>query len=148
MTLRAYRPADCGELIRLFCDTVHAVNARDYTEEQCNAWAECADERAWNASLSAHDTLVAEEEGKIVGFADLADGNYLDRLYVSKDYQRRGVATALCDILESRASGEITVCASVTAKTFFEKRGYRTVQRQQMVRGGVSLTNFVMKKRV
>jgi len=39
MTLRGYRPQDCALLAGLFYDTVHTVNARDYTLEQLDAWA-------------------------------------------------------------------------------------------------------------
>ena len=45
-----------------------------------------------------------------------ADG-YLDRLYVHKDYQGRGVATALCDALEQAVQCEAyTTHASITAR--------------------------------
>ena len=36
--LRSYRPADCQVLADLFYETVHTVNAGDYTEEQLFAW--------------------------------------------------------------------------------------------------------------
>lgn len=39
MRIRAYRPEDCARLAALFYDTVHTVNAADYTLEQRNAWA-------------------------------------------------------------------------------------------------------------
>lgn len=39
MTIRKYRPEDCAEMAKLFYDTVHTVNAADYTEPQLNAWA-------------------------------------------------------------------------------------------------------------
>jgi len=39
-------------------------------------------------SLLSHYTLVAIDKEKIVGFVDL-DENYVDRLYVAKDYQRQ-----------------------------------------------------------
>ena len=32
MILRAYRPSDCEEAAKLFYETVHAVNARDYNK--------------------------------------------------------------------------------------------------------------------
>ncbi|MGP2526762.1 GNAT family N-acetyltransferase [Acidaminococcus sp. LBK-2] len=35
------------------------------------------------------------EKNKIGGFGDLAPSGYLDRLFVHKDYQRRGFATAI-----------------------------------------------------
>ncbi|HIU94869.1 MAG TPA: GNAT family N-acetyltransferase, partial [Candidatus Aphodomorpha intestinavium] len=60
MLLRAYEPADCPALLRLFYDTVHAVCAADYTAEQLDAWATGReDAAAWDRSLRAHRTLVA-----------------------------------------------------------------------------------------
>lgn len=143
MTLRPYRSEDCPALAALFYDTVHTVNARDYTPEQLDAWADGqVDLTAWDASFLAHTTLVAEEKGIIVGFADLAEDGYLDRLYVHKDWQGRGVATALCDAL----SGAKVTHASLTARPFFEKRGWQVVKEQQVERRGVLLTNFVMER--
>jgi len=39
MQLRKYKPEDCAALAELFFDTVHAVNAKDYTTAQLKAWA-------------------------------------------------------------------------------------------------------------
>ena len=79
---------------------------------------------------------------------DVSKG-YLDRLYVHKDYQGMGVGTAICDALESHIhEGRIYTHASITARPFFEKRGYRLVKEQQVERRGVLLTNFVMEKQV
>lgn len=149
MELREYRSEDCPALGRLFYETVHRVNARDYTGPQLDAWApEVPDLRAWDASFLAHRTLVAWEGGEILGFGDLdLEGRYLDRLYVRWDAQGRGVATALCDALEALAGpGTIHTDASVTARPFFEGRGYRVIREQQVERRGVKLTNFRMEK--
>lgn len=143
MQIRPYRPSDCGAMAELFYTTVHTVNATDYTPRQLDAWADGqVDLAAWDASFLAHTTLVAEAEGIIVGFADLADDGYLDRLYVHKDWQGRGVATALCDALP----GAKLTHASLTARPFFEQRGWQVVKEQQVERRGVLLTNFVMKR--
>ena len=40
MTIREYHSSDLREIVELFYDTVHTVNAKDYTPEQLNAWAE------------------------------------------------------------------------------------------------------------
>lgn len=37
MEIRTYQPADCKEMAELFYNTVHTVNARDYTEPQLDA---------------------------------------------------------------------------------------------------------------
>ena len=148
MTLRGYSKPDCAILAQLFYDTVHTVNAKDYTREQLDAWATGeVDLEAWNKSFQAHHTVVAEMDGKIVGFGDMDEIGYLDRLYVHKDYQRRGVATAICNALEQNSNAaEFTTHASITARPFFEKRGYTVVRERQVERRGELLTNFVMRK--
>ena len=149
MELRKYRPQDCAEMARLFYDTVHTVNAADYTEKQLDAWADGqVDLEKWNASFLEHDTLVAVEGKTIVGFGDMDRTGYLDRLYVHWEEQRKGIASALCDRLEQEVESERFVThASITAKPFFEKRGYRVVKEQEVIRKGVALTNYVMEKR-
>ena len=148
MILREYTKTDSSELAELFYDTVHTVNAKDYSREQLDAWATGeVNLEAWNKSLQAHNTVVAEMDGQIVGFGDMDETGYLDRLYVHKDYQRRGVATAICDALEQNTkAAEFSTHASITARPFFEKRGYTVVREQQVERRGIWLTNFVMKK--
>ncbi len=99
----------------------------------------------WDKSFLEHKTLVAVEKDVIVGFGDIGNTGYLDRLFVHKDYQRHGIATALCDQLEC-GFDMITTHASITAKPFFESRGYKVIKGQQVERQGIFLTNYVMKK--
>lgn len=146
MTIRAYKEADCPYLAELFYHTVHCVNAKDYTEEQLKVWATGeVDLRAWNQSFLEHDTAVAVVDGVIAGFGDMDKTGYLDRLYVHKDYQGRGIATAICDVLEQKADAVmITTHASITARPFFAARGYQVIKEQQVIRGNIALTNYVM----
>lgn len=148
MEIRQYQPADCREMAELFYNTVHTVNARDYTPAQLNAWATGqVDLEQWNRSFLEHLTLVAVMNGRIVGFCDMAADGYLDRLYVHADHQGQGIATALCDRLEQSTPGPFTTHASITARPFFEKRGYTVVKEQTVERHGVLLTNYVMVKK-
>ena len=149
MVLRAYRSADCPALAELFYQTVHQVNIRDYTQEQVDAWATGqVDLERWDRELREHRTVVAWEDGLIVGFGDMDKTGYLDRLFVHKDFQGRGIATAICDALEGEsAAPRLWVQASLTARPFFEGRGCRVVKAQQVERrGGGLLPNFVMEK--
>lgn len=147
VSIRNYTSKDCPLLALLFYDTVHTINARDYSPEQLQAWAPgLPDLEQWDRSFLEHTAYVAEAEGIVAGFGDMDGTGYLDRLYVHKDYQGKGIATALCDRLESAVQGRIVTHASVTAKPFFEKRGYRTVKEQQVERRGILLTNYVMEK--
>ena len=147
MVIRKYQVADCREIANLFYDTVHSVNAKDYTEEQLTVWATGnVDLDLWNRSFLEHYTLVAVDGALLVGFGDIDKTGYLDRLYVHKDFQRKGIASALCNGLEQVVAGTILVHASITARPFFEKRGYVVKKEQQVERQGVLLTNYVMEK--
>ena len=149
MSLRPYEPRDLSDIVQLFYDTVHTVNRRDYTEKQLEAWADGQiDLSAWNQSFLAHDTVVAVIDGQIVGFGDMDADGYLDRLYVHRDFQGMGVASSICDHLEGRSGGrKFFVHSSITARPFFEKRGYQVIKEQQVERKGQLLTNFVMECR-
>ena len=122
MWIREYKPTDCEQMAELFYNTVHSVNSKDYTEEELNAWATGrVDLQEWTQSFLKHKTVVVIENDEIVGFGDIDDSGYLDRLYVHKDYQ--GV------------------------KTFFQHRGYRIVKEQKVIRQGIALINYIMEKR-
>ena len=146
--IRKYRASDALQTAKLFYDTVHSVNSADYSAQQINAWADNnIDIGKWNASLLEHNSFIAEYNGEIVGFGDIDSTGYLDRLYVHKDFQKMGVASSLCEILENIMPFEkITVHASITAKPFFESRGYNLVKKQSVMRKGIELTNFIMEK--
>lgn len=147
MVIRKYHPLDCEVLAELFYNTVHTVNAKDYTEEQLDVWATgTVDLEKWNHSFMEHYTLVAVDGETIIGFGDIDKAGYLDRLFVHADYQGKGIATAICEQLEQTVQGSIITHASITARPFFEKRGYKIVKEQQVERQGVFLANFVMEK--
>ena len=149
MILRKYKPSDCKQISELFYNTVHNVNCKDYTKNQLNAWANgMIDLEEWNKSLTEHYTLVMMEGDIIVGFADIDQFGYLDRLYVHKDYQRKGIASMLCDELEKVASEKVITHSSITAKIFFEKRNYKVIKQQEVKKNGVSLTNYIMEKSI
>ncbi len=129
MNIRKYQPSDCEEVTKLFYNTVHIINSKDYTKEQLNVWApEKVDLEKWNKSLMEHYSIVAIENKTIVGFGDIAKTGYLDRLFIHKDYQRKGIATFICNKLEQVVQGNIVIHSSITAKPFFEKRGYKVIK--------------------
>lgn len=93
-------------------------------------------------------TIVAIENNKIAGYGNIDKNGYLDHLYVHKNYQRRHIATLLCDKLENynKEIKELTVHSSITAKSFFEKRGYKVINEQTVELDGVNINNYLMKK--
>lgn len=61
--------------------------------------------------------------------------------------QGKGIATALCEKLENSVCAQkVMTHASITAKPFFEKRGYVVIKEQRVLREGIALTNYIMEK--
>ncbi|MBD7963894.1 GNAT family N-acetyltransferase [Fictibacillus norfolkensis] len=154
MKIVKYKETDTEEIINLFYESVHTVNAKDYSLLELDAWVSYYELQSmvesWKESLSQNITFVAKNKDEIVGFCDLTNSGHLDRLYVHKHYQRQGIASALANLIESEARKldvlSIDTDASITAKPFFEQRGYRVVCPQSVVRHGVTLINFKMTK--
>ena len=151
IVIRKYREEDLQEVIELFRGTVHAVNAKDYTQEQLDAWAPAnIDAARWGAKLLRHYTVIAKIDNVMCGFADIDDTGYFDHLFVHKHYQGRGIAKQLLNAIEVFAThlhcGTITVNVSITARPFFLKQGYEIVTQQEVEHNGQRFTNYAMKK--
>ena len=142
---------DDGESCRqLFYVTVRRVNCSDYTPVQINAWAkEDVDPEPWLRRFDRNFAYVAELNGVIVGFADMTPEGYLDRLFVSADHQRRGIATMLMNAIEAAAVehgiSRIHTQASITARPFFLSRGFTLIAEQTVDCRGVKMANFLME---
>lgn len=146
MKIRKYVSSDCKRLSELFYNTVHTINVKDYTKKQLEVWT-MIDLNKWNQSFQEHISLVAVKDKIIVGFGDIDKTGYIDRLFVHKNYQRMGIATAICDKLEQMVTAKkITVQSSITAKVFFEKRGFYVVKKQQVEKQGIYFINYAMEK--
>lgn len=149
--IRAYEARDAGEISRLFYETVHAVNRADYSPEQLRAWApEVPEPALWQARMQSRCTLVADEEGEIVAFAELEEDGHLDTFYCRHDRVGGGIGSRLYGAVEHKALEwkltRIFTEASITARPFFQRQGFLTVREQTVTRHGIELTNFVMEK--
>lgn len=117
---------------------------------QINAWASTADrtDSLRNKVSTQFFYAVVDNNGTIIGFASLAQNGYLDMLYVHKDHQRTGVATALWKKILSKANElgikAIQTEASITAKPFFEKHGFKLLKEQVILINDTELTNYKM----
>jgi putative acetyltransferase len=153
MTIRRAIITDIDPIRKLFYDTITTVNAADYNTEQITAWAAGRDNIArWEARIREQYFYVAEKDGSVAGFASITTGGYLDVLFVSKDFQRQGVAKLLINRIEQTAKelriATITSDVSITARPFFEKCGFRVITQQSVEVRGVILTNFKMAKNI
>ena len=153
MKIRNYEIGDTQEIVKLFYDTVHQINIRDYTKAQVDAWAPAdIDLEIWIKSLSSKLTFVAEEGDIIAGFGELEINGHIDRLYCHKYFQRKGVGTQILECLEAKAKdlgiNKIFTEASITAKPFFESQKFIVIKKQEVERRGEKLINFAMEKNI
>jgi putative acetyltransferase len=169
MHIRPAQFSDAPVLMQLFYDTVHHVNCQDYSQEQVNAWAPAlTDEGHWQPQFLSQWTFVAEEGSEIVGFCELERDGHIGCFYCHYQHQRQGVGSLLLHHLEAIAKlsfaprvrtqslhpesalqqriNRLHTEASITAKPFFERWGFRVVQAQEVERYGVMLRNFLMDK--
>lgn len=149
--LRPYQSDDAIAIATLFYETVHQINQAHYTTQQLNVWApNDQNVERWNERLKKNKTWVVEDRGEIIGFGDLDETGYLDHLYVHYNYIRKGIGGLIARQLENEARTlgitTVTTHASITARPFFEARGYEVVQFQEVTRKGISLKNYKMKK--
>jgi GNAT superfamily N-acetyltransferase len=147
MLIRPYRRSDVCAIARLFYETVHSANLKDYSEEQVHAWApELPDTEIWHSRMIHRCTLVTEESGQIIAFAELERNGDLDMFYCRHDFIGRGVGRQLYHNVELMALGlglkRIFTEASITARPFFERCGFSILQQQTVMRNGIGLTTL------
>ncbi len=154
MHTRSYNANDLDRVIHLFHETVHNINIHDYSQKQIDAWApldEAQVERLKN-NLANNISYVAQKDSTIIGFGTLTKHGYIDMIYTHKDYQGRGVATAIYHQLEDEARKlsieTLHTQASITALPFFEKRCFQLVCESRKVVRGVEFLNFIMEKKI
>ncbi len=151
-TIRTYRSEDLAAMSRLFFETVHEVNARDYAPAQLAVWAPSPEALLrHDATFSRNMTLLAFVGDELAGFVDFdLETGLLDHLYVARDRQGCGIGTLLLEAVEraipESSPGVLHTHASITAKPFFAARGWRVDSEETVERRGVLLRRFRMTK--
>ena len=154
LPIRPLTERDIPEMRELFRSTVLTVNSKDYTKEEVEDWASCGDcIEHWKELFAKNNYIgVLDGQGNIIGFSSMNAEGYLHSMFVHKDWQGKGVATLLLSEVEKMARGygvhKISVEVSITARPFFEKRGYKVVKEQKAKANRLYLTNYVMEKAV
>lgn len=151
MFFRKATISDLKEMQKLYIETIQHVCKNDYNSAQIDVWISGAkNTERWIDVINTQFVLLATIEDKIVGFGTLKDGNYIDFFYIHKEFQRQGIANKILTELELEAKNQhskvITSDISITAKPFFEKKGFIVKTEQRNIRLGVELINYKMEK--
>ena len=143
-TIRIAQQSDALELMSLFQET----------EAEVADWASCGNDLSRiKEMIKTHYFIVAtNQQSQIVGFSSITHQGYLHSMFVHKDFQGKGIATILLNEIERYATARgimrITSEVSLTARPFFEKRGYIVEVEQKRKANQLYLTNFWMAKRL
>ncbi|KIO53662.1 GNAT family N-acetyltransferase [Flavobacterium hibernum] len=151
MNFRKATISDLKEMQELYIETIKHVCKNDYNSAQIEAWISGVKNKdRWLEVINTQFVLLAIIENQIAGFGTLKDANYIDFFYIHKDFQRLGIADKILTALETEAKNHnskiITSDISITAKPFFEKKGFVAKAEQRNIRLGVELINYKMEK--
>ncbi|WP_343659558.1 GNAT family N-acetyltransferase [Chryseobacterium sp.] len=151
ITIRKGNETDLPEMLSLFKTSIDEVCKKDYDQHQLEAWKSGADNKErWIKVIRDQYVLVAVSGNQIAGFCTLDQGNYIDLLFVHKDYQQKGIASILYNEVEKEVrlhhQMQITADVSKTARPFFERIGFHVIQEQEVNIKGIALTNYKMAK--
>jgi putative acetyltransferase len=151
MIIRKGNINDLTEMLKIFTDTITAICKHDYNSNQINAWKSGAEnEERWLQVIDHQFVIVAKVNGQMAGFCTLDQGNYIDLLFVHKDFQQQGVARKMYTFIEQEATLRkeklLSSDVSKTARSFFEKMGFKVISEQTVDIKGIGLTNYKMEK--
>lgn len=149
MEVRKIRKGEEKELWELFYSTIHNVNIRDYDENQIEAWAPGDfDVDVAIQKFKDIDPFVAIKDGKILGYGDIQPDGLIDHFFCHHEYQRQGVGSALFSAIENEAEmkgiTEMYSNVSITARPFFEAKGFSVEKEQYLKVRDQELKNYRM----
>ncbi|MBS0657155.1 MAG: GNAT family N-acetyltransferase [Verrucomicrobia bacterium] len=149
--IRLAQPSDALEIATLFHRTVREVNRGDYTPEQIAVWAgEAPEPEKWRARLAKKTVFVEQAGARLAGFAEFDPDGHIDAVYVHAEHQGQGVASRLLERIEAEAGRaglrRLFTEASITARPFFERRGFRLLDAQDVEYRGATFRNYRMEK--
>ncbi|MFP3835058.1 GNAT family N-acetyltransferase [Chryseobacterium sp. SIMBA_028] len=153
ISIRNGNKDDLQKMLILFRETIGNVCKNDYTHDQLEAWKSGAENKErWENVICNQFILMAVHHHKIVGFCTLEKGDYIDLLFVHKDYQHQGIASQLYHQIEKEAVRQnkkyLTADVSKTAKSFFERAGFEIIKEQTVNVKGIDLINYKMEKKL
>jgi putative acetyltransferase len=150
LTLRRMRPGEEARLYEVLRAAVLDGAAAHYDEAQRRAWAPPQPFEGWVERLNAAECFVALVAARIVGFVSTTAAGHVDLAYVLPELHGSGVAQRLLERAEAemRLTGveRMTTGASLVARPFFMRNGWRVLREETVERGGQKFRRFRMAK--
>jgi putative acetyltransferase len=148
---RPFEATDLPGVMEIYTASIRSLAAPYYSPDQIAAWAPVPPNAArWQKRLSHLHTIVAECDGVLAGFVSYTRDGYLDFVFTHPTFARRGVATSLYQRVESALRAlrvpRVTTHASLAARPFFDRHGFKVDAEECVECRGAYLRRFAMHK--
>ncbi len=142
---------DLEEMQELFVETIKSTCQNDYNKKQIEVWVSSVkNKERWKSILANQYFLIAEINRKIVGYGSLDNGNYVDFMYIHKDFIRKGIANLIFEKLKTKSLelgfDKLTADVSKTALPFFKTKGFKVIRENKNIINGVEIINYCMSQ--
>lgn len=153
ITIRQATTEDALVIAKVRSDAIQNVKHEGYDQSALDEWAGAVEDRVQRLlSNSADVRIVAEADGKIVGYGELVTTeNLLGACYVLSSVGGQGVGKAIVVELEriAREKGldHLHMESSANAEPFYTRCGYQAVERgKHIMRSGTVMDCVMMRK--
>lgn len=141
--------SDIPGIQKVFVESILNIDQSLYNFEQLQDWASCGENsETWNARITEFEFYLFVRNREILGFISFDNNGYIDTLFVSKNYQRQGIAQSLFDfMLKNSTARVLSTNVSKAAKPFFEKNGFAVDRKQTIKANKIKLDNYKMTRK-
>ena len=130
--------------------SVRALCSAHYSVEILDAWLGNRTAEGYMPRIASGALFVAERDGRIVGFGEAAPGTVI-AVYVDPQAVRQGVGVTILRHAVAMArrahDGPVRLEATLNAREFYERAGFREVMRTTTRRNNVDIPVVVMELR-
>lgn len=151
MHIRKSNIVDQQPIAAFIQETIRTINIADYSEEHVIIWSNAISSDMLEARFDSVIQYVADDDDEVVGVGDIrVDAKEVDFLYIHKNYIGKGIGSSLLKKLEEAAKESglsgLNVTSSITAKPFFERKGFVVQDEYVKTMSGKDFKVFLMKK--
>jgi putative acetyltransferase len=136
MRIEQFQSCQAEAVSNLIRRNLLEVNSQDYAEDAISALVAYFSPATLLENSRSQTIFVATQDGEVVGTASLdnfgsaeSPSYYAVAVFVLPELQRQGIGLRLMEAVELKArelgAEKITLRASITAKGFYQKLGYR-----------------------
>ncbi len=128
---------------------VRTICGPHYTAGVIEGWLSVLHPPGYLPPIERGDMFVVEEDGRVVGFGEAVPGVII-AVYVDPAATARGVGSAIVrhalDIAQPGGRGPVRLQSTLNAARFYERFGFREIDRSTVRRGGIAVPVVLMER--